>query len=58
MGWKKIFGTSRIRQKVARATGVPTTREGRKRKFGGGCAVFFLAIGLGLAIAVLIATVA
>jgi hypothetical protein len=38
--WKRAIGLTAARQKLARATGVPTTRQGMKRKFG-----FF---GLGL----------
>ena len=37
---KRAFGVTRAKRKIARATGIPTTRAGRQRKFGrmmGGC---------------------
>lgn len=30
--WKRALGVTKVKQKVARATGVPTTKQGRKRK--------------------------
>lgn len=30
--WKRATGISSAKAKVARATGIPTTKEGRKRK--------------------------
>lgn len=32
--WKRAIGLTALRQKVARATGIPTTSGGRRRKFG------------------------
>lgn len=32
--WKRAIGITAMRRKIARATGIPTTREGRRRKFG------------------------
>lgn len=32
--WKRALGVTRAKQKIARVTGIPTTREGRRRKFG------------------------
>ena len=32
--WKRASGLSSVKQKIARATGVPTTRGGRQRKMG------------------------
>lgn len=32
--WKRLTGVTRGRQKLARATGIPTTRSGRERKLG------------------------
>lgn len=32
--WKRALGITAAKQKIARATGIPTTREGRRRKFG------------------------
>lgn len=30
--WKRAFGITSAKQKIARATGIPTTKQGRKRK--------------------------
>ena len=30
--WKRAVGVSGVKRKVAKATGVPTTKAGRKRK--------------------------
>lgn len=40
--WKRALGVTRAKQKIARATGIPTTRRGRQQKIGrimtgGGC---------------------
>jgi hypothetical protein len=32
--WKRAIGLTSLRQKIARATGIPTTAGGRRRKFG------------------------
>ena len=32
--WKRALGVSSVKQKVARATGIPTTKAGRERKLG------------------------
>lgn len=32
--WKRALGISQARQKIARATGIPTTRAGVERKIG------------------------
>lgn len=32
--WKRAVGISGARQKIARATGIPTTRHGLERKIG------------------------
>ncbi|MGM9844654.1 MAG: hypothetical protein ACI30K_00275 [Muribaculaceae bacterium] len=32
--WKRAVGISSIKQSIARATGIPTTRQGRQRKIG------------------------
>ena len=32
--WKRAVGITRARQKIARLTGIPTTRQGLKRKLG------------------------
>lgn len=33
--WKRALGITAVKQKVARATGIPTTRGGLERKLGG-----------------------
>ncbi len=32
--WKRAVGITKVKQKVARATGIPTTRQGVERKVG------------------------
>ena len=32
--WRRATGVSTIKQRIARATGIPTTRSGRERKIG------------------------
>ncbi len=32
--WKRAVGISKVKQNVARATGVPTTKQGVERKVG------------------------
>jgi hypothetical protein len=32
--WKRAIGLTSLRRKIAKATGIPTTAEGRRRKFG------------------------
>ena len=34
--WKRALGVTRLRQNIARKTGIPTTRNGIERKIGGG----------------------
>ena len=33
--WKRALGVTAAKQKIARATGIPTTRGGLERKVGG-----------------------
>jgi hypothetical protein len=56
MGWKKWSGLTGARRKIAKATGIPTTRGGRQRKVGrmAGCCVPFLFLAL-VAVAVVVA---
>lgn len=40
--WKKAFGITKTKRKIAKFTGIPTTKAGRQRKIGkivtgGGC---------------------
>ena len=30
--WKRVLGITKVRRKIAHATGIPTTKAGRKRK--------------------------
>jgi len=30
--WKRVTGVTKVKQTIAKATGVPTTKAGRKRK--------------------------
>lgn len=32
---KRALGVSKVKQKIARATGIPTTKQGLERKIGG-----------------------
>lgn len=32
--WKRAVGITKVKQKVARTTGIPTTRQGLERKVG------------------------
>ena len=32
--WKRALGVTSAKQKVARATGIPTTKSGRQKKVG------------------------
>ena len=32
--WKRAVGISSLKQSISRATGIPTTRQGRQRKIG------------------------
>ena len=32
--WKRAFGITKVKRKFARATGIPTTRQGRRAKLG------------------------
>jgi hypothetical protein len=50
--WRRLTGVSGAKSRIARTTGIPTTRSGRQRKIGravtgGGCLVAALAM-LGL----------
>lgn len=30
--WKRALGVSKVKSKIAKTTGIPTTKQGRKRK--------------------------
>ena len=32
--WKRALGVTKAKRKIAKATGIPTTRSGRQRKVG------------------------
>lgn len=43
---KRALGITKAKQKIARKTGVPTTKAGRQRKFGAamsGCVMYVIA---------------
>lgn len=49
--WKRAVGISKTKAKIARATGIPTTKSGRQRKVGkavtgGGCLIPMVALAL------------
>ena len=45
--WKRALGISAVRQKIARATGVPTTKQGLERKVGAWLIKLVLGIFMG-----------
>ncbi len=54
--WKRALGITAAKQKIARATGIPTTKAGRQQKIGrmltgGGCLLSVLGM---MALAVLL----
>ena len=32
--WKRALGVTKVKRKIARVTGIPTTRQGRRAKIG------------------------
>lgn len=32
--WKRALGVTSVKRKISRATGIPTSRSGRRAKFG------------------------
>lgn len=32
--WKRALGITKMKRKISKATGIPTTKTGRQRKFG------------------------
>lgn len=44
--WRKAVGITDAKRKLARATGLPTTRTGRQRKLAGamGCLIILISI--------------
>lgn len=34
--WKRVLGITKVKRKIARATGIPTTKQGRRAKLGRG----------------------
>ena len=48
---KKAFGVTKAKRKIAKATGIPTTKSGRQRKAGkimtgGGCLIPIMSVAL------------
>lgn len=33
--WKRAIGITKVKQKIAKTTGIPTTKQGLERKIGG-----------------------
>ncbi|MFN3323276.1 MAG: hypothetical protein ACK5AZ_07260 [Bryobacteraceae bacterium] len=56
--WKRALGISSAKAKIARKTGIPTTRAGRQRKAGAalGCCVLLALPAASLVAALLFAT--
>lgn len=54
--WKRAVGISGAKSRISRATGIPLTKSGRKRKVGrmatGGCGCLITLIGLALSFSV------
>lgn len=45
--WKRATGITQAKRKIAKATGIPTTKSGRQRKIGrmitgGGCIIYLI----------------
>ena len=45
--WKRAVGITNAKRKIAKATGIPTTKAGRQRKIGkvmtgGGCLIYIV----------------
>lgn len=58
--WKRAVGITGAKQRLARATGIPTTKQGRQRKLGqyascGGCSTLLLGLLLLSALLILAA---
>ena len=51
--WKRAIGVSSMRGKIARATDIPTTRQGRQRKVGRMLGCGWIIAGFGVLILVL-----
>lgn len=34
LSWKRALGVTKVRRKIAKASGIPTTRSGRRSKVG------------------------
>ena len=32
--WKRAFGITRVKRRIAKLTGIPTTKQGRRAKLG------------------------
>lgn len=39
--WKRAIGITGVKQRIAHATGIPTTKQGLERKIGGGILKLF-----------------
>ena len=57
--WKRATGITKVKRKIAKATGIPTTKSGRQRKIGkimtgGGCLIYVIGAVLAVVGAVLL----
>jgi hypothetical protein len=52
--WKRATGISAAKSRISRMTGIPTTRQGRQRKFGAasGCCLPMYIFGIPLLIVI------
>lgn len=54
--WKKAAGVTKAKRKIAKATGIPTSKSGRQRKVGkamtGGCCIIPVISSIALVIGV------
>ncbi len=59
--YKRALGITKAKRKIAKATGIPTTKAGRQRKIGkmvtgGGCCMYLIAI-LSIVAAIIVAAI-
>ena len=59
--WKRALGVTAAKQRIARTTGIPTTKAGRQRKIGrlvtgGGCLLQVIFIALVISLSILVIT--
>lgn len=57
--WKRALGVTNAKRKIARMTGIPTTKSGRQRKAarmltGGGCLIPILLVLFGVLLLIIL----